>query len=186
MMQHGQMVHDWYRDLLGPMNNEWDFGKVADLVEQIKPYAKDPLEMMYYHLYHDCGKPFCRTVDDDGRQHFPNHARVSHDIWLAAGGTEELAWFILHDMDFHTLKGADLDGLIHDSRAPSLLMTAWAELHANASMFGGTSSTSFKIKRKQLEKATRSVFAGIQPDFERREDSQRVVAVQVGCPCKHN
>jgi hypothetical protein len=29
-----------------------------------------------YMLMHDCGKPFCRTVDADGKVHFPDHAKI--------------------------------------------------------------------------------------------------------------
>lgn len=158
MIQHGEMVHDWYNDLLGDSKYEWDFGKVADLVGQLKLKAANPVDVKDYHIYHDCGKPLCRTVDEDGKQHFPNHAQASYETWLSVGGNENTAWMILHDMDFHMLKGDDLKQMLSDPRAPTMLMTAWSELHANAQMFGGISSTSFKIKRKQLEKATKALY----------------------------
>jgi hypothetical protein len=30
---------------------------------------------------HDCGKPYCITIDEDGRRHFPDHANVSRDTF---------------------------------------------------------------------------------------------------------
>lgn len=157
MIQHGEMVHDWYCDLLEDRKYQWDFGKADVLIEQLIPLALDPLKIRCYHIYHDCGKPYCRTVDDEGRHHFPNHAQVSHDKWLEVFGSKEIAWYILNDMAFHTLKGTELANIIKDPRAPTLLLTAWAELHANAQMFGGIESTSFKIKRKFLEKNTKKM-----------------------------
>jgi hypothetical protein len=36
------------------------------------------------------------------------------------------------------------------TEAATLWVAGWAEIHANAAMFGGFESTSFKIKRKHL------------------------------------
>lgn len=162
MIQHGEMVHDWYCDLMGLQKYVWNFGKAAEQVAYLKQFAKSPLEIRCYHIYHDCGKPFCRTVDEDGRQHFPDHAQVSVRTWLEAGGSESISWYVSHDMDFHTLKGEELRELLADERAPTLLLTAWAELHANAQMFGGVESTSFKIKRKFLERNTKDLYNAVQ------------------------
>lgn len=41
--------------------------------------------------------------------------------------------------------------------AVALLLTGLAEVHANASMFGGIESTSFKIKWKNLDKRGRAI-----------------------------
>jgi hypothetical protein len=165
MIQHGEMVHDWYNDLMTDQKYEWDFGKVDTEVQALKQLARSPEQMRCYQIYHDCGKPFCRTVDENGKQHFPNHAQVSHDVWLSAGGSKDVAWMILHDMDFHMLKGDALKPMLQDPRAPSMLLTAWAELHANAQMFGGTQSTSFKIKRKFLEKNTKDLYNEVKHLF---------------------
>lgn len=155
MIDHGKMVHEYYSDLVSNQKYDWDFGKVRDLIDDLLENAPSAEQLKMYHVYHDCGKPRCRTVDEQGKQHFPNHAHVSYETWLEAGGDEETAWYILHDMDFHVLKGDDLDSLLTDPRALGLLLTAWAEIHANAQMFGGIDSTSFKIKRKHLEKQTK-------------------------------
>lgn len=158
MIQHGEMVHEWYVDLVGPKTNVWDFGKVTEQVLKLITLASKSEELKNYHVYHDLGKPFCKVVDENGRQHFPNHAQVSYNTWINAGGDEETAWYILHDMDFHLLKTNELDDLLNDPRAVNLLLTAWCEVHANSQMFGGIESTSFKIKRKSLEKHTKALY----------------------------
>jgi hypothetical protein len=57
------------------------------------------------------------------------------------------------DMEFHTRRGDDVVELWKHPLSHMLYLTAWAELYANAEMFGGTSSDSFKIKRKRLIQA---------------------------------
>jgi len=155
MLDHGKMVHDWYSDIKTDRKYEWDFGSVEKYINKIVDNALDSVYIKSYHVYHDCGKPYCRTVDDQGRHHFPDHAKVSYNKWLEVGGSQETAWYILNDMVFHTLKGEAIASILKDVRASTLLITAWAELHANAQMFGGIQSTSFKIKRKFLEKNTK-------------------------------
>lgn len=110
-----------------------------------------------YHVFHDCGKPLCLTIDAEGRRHFPGHALHSARAWLAAGGSYQIGRLIEHDMDMHTMKPADLESYHHLEIAPTLLLTAWAELNANAQMFGGTSSTSFKIKSKSLTRLSKAL-----------------------------
>lgn len=43
------------------------------------------------------------------------------------------------------------------SIAISLLITGLSEIHANASMFGGIESTSFKIKYKQIDSRGKAI-----------------------------
>lgn len=68
-------------------------------------------------------------------------------------GDSIFADLILHDMDFHTLKGDELKETWKLPYADHLYATAWAALFSNAELFGGTESDSFKIKRKKLIKA---------------------------------
>ena len=70
-------------------------------------------------------------------------------------GDSIFAEMILHDMDFHTLKGDDLKETCKLPYASHLYATAWAAIFSNAELFGGTQSDSFKIKRKKLIKAFR-------------------------------
>lgn len=105
-----------------------------------------------YTVYHDVGKPFCRTVDADGKQHFPDHAQVSERIWLENGGDAQVGRLIGMDMDIHTIKAVQVPEFASRPEAISLLLTGLAEVHSNAKMFGGIESTSFKIKFGQIDK----------------------------------
>lgn len=106
-----------------------------------------------YNIYHDCGKPYCLEYDDEGRKHFPNHEEVSKQTWLKYSDDKTVAELIGYDMALHR-DSADLIKSYEWSKqtAFTLLVTAFAEVHSNAAMFGGVESTSFKIKWKKLDK----------------------------------
>lgn len=105
-----------------------------------------------YMIFHDAGKPTCEKIDQYGKKHFPGHALISAQEWLIAGGSKEIARLIEHDMDMHTLKATHVTNYKHLDIVPMLLISALCELHANAAMFGGIESISFKIKFKALSK----------------------------------
>jgi len=65
---------------------------------------------------------------------------------------------MLLDMGFHTYRDEQLIELCKNPLAPTLYFTAWAELEANASMFGGHDSDSYKIKKKRLIKAGKKLY----------------------------
>ncbi len=113
---------------------------MTDLLDQ------DSDTISEYLCFHDCGKPFCQTTDDWGATHFPNHARVSHDIWIEAGGSVEVALLMLHDMDFHTMRADTMEAFCSLPFTPTLMLAGLAEIHANAELFGGPDSPGFKIK----------------------------------------
>jgi hypothetical protein len=138
MLEHGRIVASEYARIV---DNE-EFAHLSHLL-------LDRDTMFRYHLYHDCGKGL---VASEGK--FPAHAEASAKQWeyLFPNDCSVIA-LMRHDMDFHTLKGDDIRQLWSDPLAPSLYVTAWAELYANASMFGGTDTDSFKIKRKRLIQA---------------------------------
>lgn len=115
-------------------------------------------------IHHDIGKPHCRVVDEGGKVHFPDHARVSRSVWLDAGGDPIVGELIGWDMDFHTANSAEIDEhcrlrwSIRD--AMSLMLVAFAEIHSNARLFDadlGMESTSFKMKWKQLDRRGKQV-----------------------------
>lgn len=56
------------------------------------------------------------------------------------------------DMEFHTLRGADLS--LRCGNIPTPLRST--SVYANAQMFGGIASESFKIKRSRLIQAGKS------------------------------
>jgi hypothetical protein len=166
VLRHGEMVRDHYRDLVShlrdgtPLEFEW---RLPDWIRDpmLLGFLPDDGTMAEYHLFHDVGKPACRTVDDEGRQHFPDHAAVSARVWREAGGCEEVAHLIASDMDVHLLKAEGVEAFAARPEAIALLLTGLSEVTANASMFGGIESTSFKIKYKNIEKRGRAVVKAI-------------------------
>lgn len=157
MLQHGEMVADYYEDLylllLGKTPRfEW---KLPDLSGLPLTKVLSPCATRQHLIYHDCGKHLCKVMDEQGRAHYPNHAEISAEAYFDATGDEVASWFIRHDMDLHTLKGDALEEMLSNKRIFTLLLTAWAEIHANAVMFGGIDSTSFKIKWKHLARITK-------------------------------
>jgi len=153
MLQHGEAVHDHYQRLVVQLHAGEAPYPVLDEV-----YARftwpTPASLERYHRYHDCGKHLVQQIGDDGKRRFPGHAEASAAQYAAVfPGDPATAHLIGRDMDFHTLRGDDLDGLCQDPAAPVLYLTAWAEVYANAEMFGGPASDSFKIKAKRLVQA---------------------------------
>jgi hypothetical protein len=161
VLDHGLSVHAWFCDLYGylmngsPLTRQW---RLPDWINDpvIKEKLLDFDLLKTYQIYHDCGKPLCRTVDENGRQHFPNHAEISRQRWLECSDDSEtaqqIAQLIAMDMDVHLLKNDGLDEFAQRKEAISLLLTGLCELHSNAQMFGGMESTGFKIKWKQMNK----------------------------------
>lgn len=162
ILQHGEMVATYYADLLdhlehgSPLNFQWRLPEWASRPEVLDALPSRQI-MGEYHLFHDCGKPTCLTFDEDGRRHFPDHTATSKQTWLAAGGSQEIGDLIGMDMDAHLIKADDLEEFALRPQAKALLLTALAEIHANAAMFGGIESISFKIKWKHLDKRGRQV-----------------------------
>jgi len=110
-----------------------------------------------YTIFHDCSKPYCIIYDENGKRHFPDHAAKSRQIWLSLGGSPIIANLIGMDMMIHTMKSSEIDEFIKHDEAITLLIVGLAEIHANAEMFGGIESTSFKIKWKQISRKGKQI-----------------------------
>jgi len=165
VLDHGSMVRDYYHDLYfhlyedTELRFEW---KLPTWVYQNKQLILDKLvhdySMQEYMVMHDCGKPYCKTVDEDGKHHFNDHATISFLTYIRLHPENKLvAELIKMDMTVHCLKGEDVEEFGKNPLAISLLISALCEIHANASMFGGIDSTSFKIKWKQIDKRGRQI-----------------------------
>lgn len=112
VLQHGEMVSEYYKDLLSHLINgtklqlqwklpQWLYDYKATIIENL--YSSDIMEM--YHVYHDCGKPYCKTIDELGRQHFPNHATISGEISKVLFPNNDVVHrLIAMDMDIHILR----------------------------------------------------------------------------------
>lgn len=110
-----------------------------------------------YAIFHDCGKPYCLSIDEQGKRHFPNHAEVSYQTWMDITANEQVAKLMRMDMVVHTMKANDIDEFIKHPEASTLLLAALAEVHSNAKMFGGLDSESFKIKWNQINKRGKAI-----------------------------
>lgn len=162
VLAHGEMVAARYSELIGylrdgkPLSSEWRLPDwIYDPMILTRLLPDDLMEN--YQIFHDCGKPACLVIDEDGKRRFPNHAQVSKEIWLSLGGDERVGELIGMDMDAHLLKDEGVAEFAARPQAVALLLTALAEVHSNAAMFGGIESTSFKIKWKTLDKRGKAI-----------------------------
>lgn len=168
MLEHGRAVQYAFDELQhyirgGAFPAEWRLPTwlTPEAGSRLLATLPCPEVVRQYQVYHDCGKPQCRTVDEAGRQHFPDHALVSKAVWLAHGGSSEVAELIARDMDVHLLSAEGCAEFAARPQAGALLLTAVAEVLANAPMFGGFESTSFKIKLKHLERRGKTILAAM-------------------------
>lgn len=154
-MNHGILV--WYylqrltsRDWTGLKIPSW----LSENFDYILANVHDLDIIRSYSINHDCGKHLVKVVGPDGKPHYPNHAQASHDYWMEHYPDKVIeARLILNDMFFHTCSADELSNTTLDRKdLHTLLMTALAEIHANAQLFGGIDSTSFKIKYRQLDR----------------------------------
>ena len=162
--EHGISVKKYLFDLIDhlrlgtKLKYDW---KLPSWVYDHKYFILDNLvddnTLELYTTMHDCGKPFCLTIDQDGKRHFPNHAEVSYEVFKQHFKNKDAAELIRRDMDFHLLKAVDLEEFSKSKYVVTLMLTALAEIHSNATMFGGTDSVSFKIKWKHTDKKGRQV-----------------------------
>lgn len=166
-MQHGILVNQYFLDLYSHLQFNtrlayewkipaWAYTYKDKILENLLPIGI----LSTYQIYHDIGKPFCKTYDIDTRKpHFHNHAEVSSQTYPGEDSVKEL---IASDMLVHTIKDKDLDEFCKREDAISLLLTGLAEIHANAEMFGGLDSKSFKIKYKQIESRGKGIFRRLE------------------------
>ena len=164
VLEHGISVKNYLFDLVNhlrsntPLQYKW---KLPDWVLENKDLLLSSLPddetLELYTVYHDCGKPFCLEIDENGKRHFPNHAEVSYQIFNQVFNNPVSADLILHDMDIHLLKSDGVVEFCKNPHALTLLLTGLSELHSNSQMFGGLSSESFLIKKKRIFKRGKSI-----------------------------
>lgn len=163
VLQHGERVHVFYCDLVNhltkgsPLRHQWRLPEW--LTVDLLGYLHDEAVIRLYQVYHDCGKPYCLEIDEEGRRHFPEHALVSERVAREVGFPDVVCRLIGRDMEIHTLKDAGVEMFMAGGTqdAVTLLLTGLCEIHANASMFGGVESVSFKQKWKQLNKRGKKI-----------------------------
>jgi hypothetical protein len=161
MLQHGGSVKEHLLDLLQFLRDpHYSYQKQWRFPQWLMAYGKKLQEKLppdhileKYALWHDCGKPFCREVDAEGKIHYPNHAKVSAQIFRELYPEQkEVARLIEMDMDLHCLSAKEAEEFSKRPEAAALLLAGLAEVHSNAALFGGINADSFKIKWKHLER----------------------------------
>lgn len=165
VLDHGLSVKNYLFDLLNhlrkdsPLKYKWN---IPDFIYENKEFIlsqlPDDRTLKLYTVLHDCGKPFCLTIDDDGKRHFPNHADVSFNIFNQLYDNPIAADLIKHDMDIHTLKSAGVEEFCKNPYHITSLLVGLCELHSNAELFGGLDSTSYKIKLKSFTQRGKQIF----------------------------
>lgn len=161
ILEHGISVAKHFDKLISGDTNNWKLPTwFTDNKEFILNNIHSLEDIKEYQVMHDCGKPYCMTIDEQGKRHFPNHTQVSFDTFSKISDNKVVADLILKDMIFHTIKSDEVEDFVKSNSIETvltLLVTALCELHSNATMFGGIESTSFKIKFKQLDKRGKQV-----------------------------
>lgn len=155
ILQHGESIWNHTKRLIvgdfeGFRLPEWFIENHDFIVNQLPPWQV----IEKYTVFHDCGKPYCRVIGEGGKQHFPAHAEVSYKTFLEVFPDEILAAELIRlDMLLHTESYENM--VARNLPLPilaTLLLSAFAEIHSNAAMFGGVESTSFKIKWKKIDR----------------------------------
>jgi len=149
-LEHGFAVHHAYLALISKRTEAPVPSWFVENFEWLLSQQVDEITLKYYLVYHDCAKFKTLSVDPDGNQHFEGHALASKHLWEELFGPSLVSELIGRDMDMHLLKPSLINTYDRPDLMPTLLVCALAELHANAAMFGGFDSTSFKIKFKAL------------------------------------
>lgn len=163
--QHGVSVKDYLFDII----NHLKYGKTLKYKWSIPQCIYDNKKIILnslpnektlelYTVFHDCGKPFCLELDSNGKRHFPNHAKISYDVFNDVFNDDIASYLILHDMDIHLLKSDGVEEFSKNQYSTTLLLTGLAEIHSNCELFGGTDSTSFKIKLKSITQRAKQLF----------------------------
>lgn len=154
VLQHGQGVWEHTKKLI---SGDFEGFRIPDWFRENHRFIVNNLhdikDVKNYNIYHDCGKPHCLEIDEEGKRHFPNHAKVSKDTWLRVSDNQIVADLIGYDMAMHVDTAETIKSYNWDIKtAFTLLITSFAEIHSNAKMFGGIESVSFKMKWKKLDK----------------------------------
>lgn len=152
--RHGELVVENYNKILNILNEDKKDNNVRlpNNLKLLLPFLLDSDIIKTYQLFHDCGKPYCLVVDEEGKRHFPNHAIISKMVWEKIYGKDDISELIGMDMDIHLLKNDGIPEFANRKQWATLVLTGLAEIHANSEMFGGIDSISFKIKYKQIVK----------------------------------
>ena len=155
VFQHGVSVYEYFLKLKESETKDFKLPKWFIHKDFIYSNLYNDETICLYTKFHDCGKPIVRTVDFEGKIHFPNHAEVSKKIFFEVTGDELISNLIGWDMVLHTSTADEIDNYLKNiwsiKDSFTLLLVSLAEIHSNANLFGGIESDSFKSKFKKIE-----------------------------------
>jgi len=130
------------------------------LVSELKAVPRSVIER--YTKYHDCGKPLVAEFRN-GKMHFPGHEYYSAYVYRSfLKSDRQVLRLIKNDMLIHKSKACDIGKLLTLRERMALLIVSLAEVHANAELFGGVESESFKIKHKKIVARGNALFKAIK------------------------
>lgn len=166
--QHGVDVFQTFDILLDSLwYDKLDCFRLTDFIKENRKelYGIHNMETCeQYLVFHDCGKPFCKTIDNDGKVHFPDHANISKKMYLEFSDYEDketVANLIGWDMVLHIATSEEVQKYLENvwtrKDACTLALAAISEVHSNAKLFGGNDSVSFKSKIKKVLKRVNQI-----------------------------
>lgn len=154
VFQHGVSVYNYFIKLT-ESEEEFRIPKWFAYKDLLFNNIHSKEDICLYAQFHDCGKPQVRTVDSEGKVHFPDHTNVSKSVFFEATGNELVSNLIGWDMVLHIESSIQIQNRLECEwtikDACTLLIVSLCEIHSNASLFGGTASDSFKAKFKKIE-----------------------------------
>ena len=96
------MVSESYNCILKKdINYIQHFGFSPEDLDILLSFQHDHILMRHYHIYHDCGKPYCLIQDENGAIHYPEHELISAQIHAQYFDCPEANLLIMNDMIFH-------------------------------------------------------------------------------------
>ena len=166
MLDHGISCYQRFKDLYDhfnkktPLQQHWVLPDWI-LSNNVWDNLLDFNTVAIYLLLHDCGKPDCLEIDSAGRRHFPDHAIHSARTILELTDNTQLERLVRNDMVIHTIAPEGCKGFSENPECITHLVVGLCEIHANAEMFGGFESDSFKIKLKRLNQRAKKILKGL-------------------------
>ena len=162
--EHGVSVKNYLFDLLDhlrkgtPLKYKWCLPDwLYENKDMILKSLPNDWTLKLYTEFHDCGKPYCLTIDENGKRHFPNHAKVSYEVFNQIFDNKISSDLILHDMDIHLLKSEGVPEFCNQPYCLTSLIVGLSEVHSNSNMFGGMDSEGFIIKSKRINKRGKQI-----------------------------
>lgn len=162
ILEHGLQVNNYFKLLIDELEGKRQSNYLPNFVLKrkekiLKTYYKHRKSIHLYLVFHDCGKPFCKTKLNN-KTHFYNHENISYEIFQSVFDNPIASHLIKNDMLLHKARANNVLELSHVYLIDILCLAYIAEIYANKEIFGGEFSESFKIKKKQMESKIKKLF----------------------------